>query len=96
MSHPVGEFIQHVSDTSAWVAHYRAIESERPDSLFKDPFARILVGDRSLRVGKMQSEASKWAHWTVVMRTYIIDQMIKDLISKGVTTFLKYVQGWIH
>ncbi len=93
MSHPVGEFIQHVSDTSAWVAHYRAIESERPDSLFKDPFARILVGDRSLRVGKMQSEASKWAHWTVVMRTYIIDQMIKDLISKGVTTFLNLGAG---
>ena len=93
MSHPVGEFIQHVSDTSAWVAHYRAIESERPDSLFKDPFARILVGDRSLSVGKMQSEASKWAHWTVVLRTYIIDQMIKDLISKGVTTFLNLGAG---
>jgi methyltransferase (TIGR00027 family) len=82
-----------VKAAGAWVAHYRAIESERPDSLFKDPFARILVGDRSLSVEKMQSEASKWAHWTVVMRTYIIDQMIKDLISNGVTTFLNLGAG---
>lgn len=93
MSHPVTEFIQHVSDTSTWVAHYRAIESERPDSLFQDPFARILVGDHALIVEKLQSEATKWTHWTVVMRTYIIDQMIQDLISKGVTTFLNLGAG---
>lgn len=93
MSHPTGEFIQNVSDTSAWVAHYRAIESERPDSLFKDPYARILVGDRASSVEELQSEASNWTRWTVVMRTYIIDQMIKDLISKGVTTFLNLGAG---
>jgi methyltransferase (TIGR00027 family) len=93
MSQPKGDFIQHVSDTSAWVAHYRAIESERADSLFKDPFAKVLVGDRALSVEKMQSEASKWTQWTVVMRTYIIDQMIKDLISNGVTTFLNLGAG---
>lgn len=93
MSHPTGEFIQNVSDTSAWVAHYRAIESERPDSLFKDPFARILVGDRASSVEELQSEASNWTHWTVVIRTYIIDQMIRDLISKGVTTFLNLGAG---
>lgn len=93
MSHPTGEFIQNVSDTSAWVAHYRAIESERPDCLFKDPFARILVGSRASSVEELQSEASNWTRWTVVIRTYIIDQMIKDLISKGVTTFLNLGAG---
>ena len=93
MSPPVTEFIQHVSDTSAWVAHYRSIESERPDPLFKDPFARILVGDHALSVEKLQSEATKWTHWIVVVRTYIIDQMIQDLISKGVTTFLNLGAG---
>lgn len=93
MSRPVNEFIQHVSDTSAWVAHYRAIESERSDSLFKDPFARILVGDRALSVEQLQSEVTKWTRWTVVMRTYIIDQMIQDLISNGVTTFINLGAG---
>jgi methyltransferase (TIGR00027 family) len=89
----VSDFIQHVSDTSIWVAYYRALESERPDSLFKDPFARILVGDRVSKIEKLNSEVTKWTRWTVVMRTYIIDQMIKDLMSEGVTTFLNLGAG---
>ena len=93
MSRRTNEFIQHVSDTSAWVAHYRAIESERPDSLFKDPFASILVGDRALIVERLQSEATKWTQWTLVMRTHIIDQMIQDLISNGATTFINLGSG---
>jgi len=31
--------IKDVSDTSLWVAHYRAVESARPDALFQDRFA---------------------------------------------------------
>ena len=34
--------IQHVSDTAFWVAAHRATETERPDALFKDPYARLL------------------------------------------------------
>ena len=33
--------IENVSDTARWVAVYRAMESERPDAIFRDPFARI-------------------------------------------------------
>jgi O-methyltransferase involved in polyketide biosynthesis len=33
--------IANVSDTSFWVAHYRAVESERPDALFRDPLAKV-------------------------------------------------------
>ena len=32
--------IQNVSDTARWVAIYRAMETERSDAIFKDPFAR--------------------------------------------------------
>lgn len=35
--------IGNVSDTSLWVAYYRAKETERTDSLFKDPFAKNLL-----------------------------------------------------
>ncbi|MGZ3710968.1 MAG: hypothetical protein ACXVBE_04395 [Bdellovibrionota bacterium] len=38
--------IHDVSDTSFWVAHYRAVESERSDALFRDPYALKLVGER--------------------------------------------------
>ncbi|MCA9809218.1 MAG: class I SAM-dependent methyltransferase [Candidatus Dadabacteria bacterium] len=89
----MGNFVEHVSDTSFWVAHYRAIESERSDSLFKDPYAAILVGDHAPEIEKMRSEVTKWTQWTVVMRTYIIDQMIRHLIEKGVTTFLNVGAG---
>lgn len=89
----MSEFIQHVSDTSIWVAHYRAAESERPDSLFKDPYAQILVGDQAPSIESMRSETTKWTRWAVVMRTYIIDRMIRDLISKGVTTFVNLGAG---
>jgi O-methyltransferase involved in polyketide biosynthesis len=36
--------LRHVSDTALWVAMYRALESERPDALFRDPWARHLAG----------------------------------------------------
>jgi O-methyltransferase involved in polyketide biosynthesis len=36
--------IEHISDTARWVAFYRAMETERPDAIFRDPFARQLAG----------------------------------------------------
>lgn len=89
----MSELIQDVSDTSIWVAHYRAMESEREDSLFKDPYAKILVGDRAPAFDKLRSEATKWTRWTVVMRTYIIDRMIQDLAAQGVTAFVNIGAG---
>ena len=89
----MAEIIQHVSDTSFWVAYYRVLETDRKDALFKDPYARILLGDQISRIQQIRSEATKWTQWTVIMRTLIIDQMIQDLISEGVTTFLNMGAG---
>src|SRR4030095_13087892 len=36
--------LRNISDTAHWVAMYRALESERPDALFRDPFARRAAG----------------------------------------------------
>ena len=36
--------VDNVSDTARWVAWYRALETERPDAIFRDPFARRLAG----------------------------------------------------
>jgi O-methyltransferase involved in polyketide biosynthesis len=38
--------IENVSDTARWVAMYRALESDRPDAHFHDPYARLLAGER--------------------------------------------------
>ena len=32
--------LANISDTARWVAMYRAIESDKRDALFRDPFAR--------------------------------------------------------
>jgi methyltransferase (TIGR00027 family) len=80
--------IEHVSDTSQWVAYYRSLETERKDSLFKDPFAKILIGEKSTDFARANSKVNRWTKWTVIMRTHIIDKMINDLIADGVTTFV--------
>ena len=55
--------ITHIADTALWVATYRAIESERPDALFHDALAGLLVGDRGRRIASAMpySKAMAWA-----------------------------------
>ena len=89
----MSEVIKDVSDTSFWVAHYRALESARPDALFNDPYAKILVGGKSAQIEALRSDATRWTQWTVIMRTVIIDQMIQDLIRDGVTCFVNIGAG---
>ena len=42
--------IENVSDTARWVAVYRAMESERRDAIFRDPFARRLAGAKGQEI----------------------------------------------
>mgnify|MGYP006256934545 FL=1 len=86
--------IRDVSDTSAWVTYYRVLETQRKDAIFKDPYAKDLLGsERAEAFAKAHTKVNRWTNWTVVMRTYIIDQMIRDLIAKGVTTFINMGAG---
>ena len=60
--------IRNISDTAHWAAVYRARENERPDALFRDPFARRLAGERGEQIfatlpGRDRNE------WAWVMRT---------------------------
>jgi methyltransferase (TIGR00027 family) len=84
--------IENVSDTAFWVAHYRAIESARPDALFHDPLAARLAGDRG---GKIAAAVplSSMTGWIVAIRTVIIDDYIKGAIAEGVDTILNLGAG---
>jgi hypothetical protein len=44
--------IENVSDTAFWVAHYRALETKRPDALFHDPLADVLAGDHGHKIAR--------------------------------------------
>lgn len=85
--------IQHVSDTARWVALYRAMESERPDALFHDPYARMLAGERAERILASLPKARTWA-WPMVVRTAVMDEMIRQAVERdGVDTVLNLAAG---
>ncbi len=92
MSDPSGQ-IQHVSDTARWVALYRAMESERPNALFRDPYARKLAGERGERIVASMRRGRAWA-WPMIVRTAVLDELILRTIQRdGVDTVLNLAAG---
>jgi methyltransferase (TIGR00027 family) len=85
-------YFNNVSETAFWVARFRAKESKRPDALFNDPLASLLVKDKDSQSLENRSDA-QYVNWTVVMRTIIIDEMIEDLILSGVNTIINLGAG---
>src|SRR2546429_1367535 len=85
--------IQHVSDTARWVALYRAMESERPDALFHDPYARRLAGERGERILASMKQGRTWA-WPMIVRTAVMDELILRAIARDrVDTVLNLAAG---
>lgn len=72
--------IEHISDTARWVAIYRAMESERADALFVDPFARRLAGDRGDEIVRNMPRAQSSA-WAMIVRTQVLDELIMHAIE---------------
>ena len=75
--------IENVSDTALWVATYRAVESSRPDALFRDPLAARLAGEKG-KVIANRVDRSRFVAWQVVIRTAIIDRFILEHVKNGV------------
>lgn len=85
--------IEHVSDTARWVALYRAMESERPDALFRDPYARRLAGERGERILASMKKGRAWA-WPMIVRTAVMDELILRAIARdAVETVLNLAAG---
>jgi methyltransferase (TIGR00027 family) len=84
--------LRNISDTAHWVAYYRALESERPDALFSDPFARRLAGERGARITEGQAFANRNA-WSFVARTVLIDRFISDAVSNGADMVVNLAAG---
>lgn len=85
--------IRNVSDTALWVAMYRALESERPDALFLDPYARELAGEHGREIVERLPKAKRLA-WPMVVRTQILDELIQDSVEQdGFDTVLNLACG---
>lgn len=86
--------IRNVSDTARWVAWYRAEESDRPDALFRDPFARRLSGERGAEIIRTLPGA-RGLGWVMTVRTCVFDELILRAIrADGVDTVLNLACGF--
>ncbi len=84
--------IRNISDTARWVAVYRARETERPDALFKDPFARKLAGERGEEIARSMPFAERYA-WPYVARTINFDRIINEQIRQGADMVINLAAG---
>jgi methyltransferase (TIGR00027 family) len=73
--------VTHVSDTALWVAMYRAMESDRPDALFRDPYARKLAGERGAAIVNAMPKGRQYA-WPMIVRTAVMDEIIMRTITR--------------
>jgi methyltransferase (TIGR00027 family) len=84
--------IENISDTARWVAVYRAQETDRPDAVFRDPFARRLAGERGERIAAEMGFAPHET-WPFVARTYLIDQFVTEQIKQGADMVVNLAAG---
>ena len=84
--------VRNISDTALWAARYRARETERPNGLFRDPFARRLTGERGEEVAAAfpRHDRNEWA-W--VMRTVLFDRFLEGRIAAGADLVVNLAAG---
>ena len=73
--------IEHVSDTARWVAYYRAMETDRTDAIFRDPYARQLAGPEGKRIVD-EMPRGRATSWAMITRTAVFDEIILDLVRR--------------
>src|SRR3954470_4995287 len=74
--------IRNVSDTARWVAVYRAMETARPDAIFRDPFAERLPGEHGQQIVATMKQGRSMA-WAMIVRTAVIDELILERVRGG-------------
>lgn len=85
--------IEHISDTALWVAAYRAMETERRDALFRDPYARRLAGSRGEEFARDMDRRRAVASG-VIVRTAVFDEIVRDAIAhRGVDLVANLAAG---
>jgi methyltransferase (TIGR00027 family) len=84
--------VRNVSDTARWVAYFRALETQRSDALFRDPYAGRLAGERGYHIANTLPGGNKH-EWAWVARTYLFDQFVSREIEEGADLVLNLAAG---
>jgi len=89
---PPDSQIRNISDTARWVAVYRARETERPDAVFRDPFARKLAGEHGEQIAVSIPFMEKNS-WPMVARTWLTDHLIMEQVRQGAEMVINLAAG---
>jgi methyltransferase (TIGR00027 family) len=81
-----------VSDTALWVAYFRALETQRPDALFRDPFAERLAGERGFQIANTLPDGNN-QEWAWMARTYLFDQFAMRVVQEGADLVVNLAAG---
>jgi methyltransferase (TIGR00027 family) len=84
--------IRDITDTARWVAAYRARETDRPDAVFTDPFARALAGERGEQIATALPGGEQNA-WPFVARTYLFDRIVGKAVNDGADLVVNLAAG---
>ena len=84
--------VRNISDTARWAAVFRARETERPDALFRDPYAERLAGKMGVDIANTLPEGNSHA-WAWAARTYLFDQFIGRELEQGVDMVVNLAAG---
>jgi methyltransferase (TIGR00027 family) len=84
--------VRNISDTARWAAVFRARETERPDALFRDPYAELLAGTLGVEIANTLPEGNRHA-WAWVARTYLFDQFITQELQQGTDMVVNLAAG---
>ena len=68
------------ADTARWIAYFRALESKRPDALFRDPFAQRLAGAAGATMAHELGGVDIISR-AIAVRTATFDQLITELVA---------------
>ena len=81
-----------VADPARWLALYRAIETDRPDAAFRDPWARALAGAGGRQMPK--TLAGEDVSWSFTARTQVIDRFVEACVTRaGVDMVISLAAG---
>jgi methyltransferase (TIGR00027 family) len=84
--------VRGISDTARWVAYFRALETRRPDALFRDPYAERLAGEHGFQIANTLADGNKH-EWAWVARTYLFDQFLSRAIQEGADLVVNLAAG---
>jgi methyltransferase (TIGR00027 family) len=84
--------VSNICDTAHWVAYFRARETQRPDALFRDPYAERLAGERGFAIANTLPDGSKH-EWAWVARTHLFDTFLLREIDQGADLVLNLAAG---